>query len=365
MKTVKCLLKTTVRGFSFKLFKFLTPGILCIIMTAGSCSRQVVELKQYFEHIPVLCYHHINPAEALHDNYINTVPDEFEKQIEFLHSYGYKTILSKNVSNVLAPAEKNVLGENNKPIMITFDDGYRSVYDHAYPVMKKYGYKGIIFLITDRIEKDWNRMFMNREQINELIKEGWEIGSHTITHPKLNQISMEEATNEIIASKKTLEDMFGVKVISFAYPYGLFNKKVIDTVKDNYTYAFSTIYGNNHGFKDTHLMERYLVLKADEFANFKTNVTSKTLKCRINSELFNNVLYVDVTLPEKAEDRPLQVYFNSRLIKDLPSIETEDIHFKFNYYHEYNNFTIVMKETAGIQCSVTKMIHVCKSADVY
>jgi hypothetical protein len=94
------------------------------------------------------------------------------------------------------------------------------------------------------------------------------------------------------------------------------------------------------------------------------NVISKKLECRINSEFYNNILYVDVSLPLETRDRPLQVYFNDRLIRDLPA-EEMNLQFKFNSYHEFNNFSLVMKNVAGEQYSITKMIHICKSADVY
>ena len=249
-------------------------------------------------------------------------------------------------------------------MLINFDDGYKSVYNYAYPIMKKYGYKGILFIITDKIENDPTRMYMNKDQISELIKEGWEVGSHTKTHPNLNSISIENITEEIADSKTVLETMFGIQVISFAYPYGLFNKKLLNLVRDNYKYAYSTIQGNNYGFNDLHVIERYLVLKSDEMTNFKMNIISKKLECRINSEFYNNILYVDVSLPLETRDRPLQVYFNDRLIRDLPA-EEMNLQFKFNSYREFNNFSLVMKNNDGEQCSITKMIHICKSADVY
>ncbi|MBN2401002.1 MAG: polysaccharide deacetylase family protein [Spirochaetes bacterium] len=364
MKFLKKKLKMCESAFAVKILKYSVAGVLSAILLSGNCGRQTAEKIKYFEHIPVLCYHHINPSELLKDVFINTVPDDFEKQIQFLHSSGYMTILSKDIPDVLAPAKRNIIGKNKKPVLITFDDGYKSVYDYAYPIMKKYGYKGILFLISDKIENDRSRMYMNKIHISELIKEGWEIGSHTITHPKLNSISMEDITNEIADSKTALEKIFGIQIVSFAYPYGIFNKKVLNLVKDNYKYAYSTIQGNNYEFNDLHLIERYLVLKTDEMSNFKMHIMSKKLECRINSELYNNVLYVDVSFPQAARERPLQVYFNSRIIRELPA-EDEYLQFKFNYYYEYNNFSIVMQNDAGEQCSITKMIHISKSAEVY
>ncbi|MFH0975258.1 MAG: polysaccharide deacetylase family protein [Spirochaetota bacterium] len=365
MKSLINKVKISVHVFAVKILKYSSVGIFSAVFLLHNCSgKQVAKKIHYFEHVPVICYHHINPSPLLKDNYINTVPAEFEEQIKFLHSSGYKTILSKDIPVVLAPAERNILGNNRKPVLINFDDGYESVYNYAYPIMKKYGYKGILFIITDKIENDPTRMYMNKDQISELIKEGWEVGSHTVTHPNLNSISIDNITEEIAHSKTVLETMFGVQVISFAYPYGLFNKKLLNLVRDNYKYAYSTILGNNYGFDDLHLIERYLVLKSHEISNFKMNVISKKLECRIKSELYNNILYVDVSLPHESKDRTIQVYFNDRLIRDLPA-EEKNLQFKFNYYREFNDFSLVMKNDAGEQCSITKMIHITKSAFVY
>jgi peptidoglycan/xylan/chitin deacetylase (PgdA/CDA1 family) len=365
MKSLISKFKRSGSVFAVKVIKYSFAGVFSAVLLLQSCSRQVViKTTQYFEHIPVICYHHVNPSEALKDNYINTVPGDFEEQIKYLYLSGYRTILSKDIPAVLAPQERNILGENKKPVLINFDDGYKSVYNYAYPIMKKYGYKGILFIITDKIENDPTRMYMNKDQINELIKEGWEVGSHTMTHPNLNSISIENITKEIEDSKTVLETMFGIQVISFAYPYGLFNKRLLNHVRINYKYAYSTIQGNNYGFDDLHVIERYLVLKSDDMSNFKMNIISKKLECRINSELYNNILYVDVSFPQETRDRPLQVYFNDRLIRDLPA-EDRNLQFKFNYYREFNNFSLVMKNNDGEQCSITKMIHISKSADVY
>jgi peptidoglycan/xylan/chitin deacetylase (PgdA/CDA1 family) len=365
MKALRDKLKVSGSVFAVKIIKYTSVGIFSAGLLLYNCSsRNVVKATQYFEHIPVICYHHVNPSLLLKDNYINTVPSEFEEQIKFLHSSGYRTILSKDIPAMLAPAERNILGDNKKPVLINFDDGYESVYHYAYPIMKKYGYKGILFIITDKIENDPTRMYMNKDQINELLKEGWEVGSHTITHPNLNTISIDNISEEIVHSKTVLETMFGIQVISFAYPYGLFNKKLLNLVRDNYKYAYSTILGNNYGFDDLHVIERYLVLKSDSMSNFKMNIISKKLQCSINSELYNNILYVDVSLPQETMARPMQVYFNDRLVRDLPA-EEKNLQFKFNYYREYNDFSIVMKNNAGEQCSITKMIHISKSAEVY
>ena len=107
MKSLRNKFKLSGSDFAVKVIKYSFAGIFSAVLLLHSCSRQVVvKTTQYFEHIPVICYHHVNPSETLKDNYINTVPAEFEEQIKYLYSSGYRTILSKDIPAVLAPARK-------------------------------------------------------------------------------------------------------------------------------------------------------------------------------------------------------------------------------------------------------------------
>jgi len=116
---------------------------------------------------------------------------------------------------------------------ITFDDGYLTTYEKAYPYMKKKGLKGICFVVVDWIGK---RDRMTLKQLLKLQDEDWEIGSHTITHPNLTKIDIKIAKTEIVLSKILLESK-GLKIKSFAYPFGEYNEEIIEIVKKEYEWA--------------------------------------------------------------------------------------------------------------------------------
>ena len=106
-------------------------------------------------------------------------------------------------------------------VVFTFDDGYENMFNVAYPIMKKYGLVGTVFVITDLVApKDWRgKKTMTWEQLTELYKNGWDIGSHTASHPWLMKISLKQVVNELKRSKVTLEN-HGFNVAGIGYAAG-------------------------------------------------------------------------------------------------------------------------------------------------
>lgn len=136
---------------------------------------------------------------------------------------------------------------------ITFDDGYLSVYDRAFPILMEAEVSATVYVVTSQIGGtnlwdhglgDCIEDMMTQEQIIELHKAGFEIGSHTLSHPHLPQLTDKELEREISDSKKHLEDMLGNEVQSFAYPYGEYDSRVRDKVIEaGYKNAVSTKLG--------------------------------------------------------------------------------------------------------------------------
>lgn len=140
---------------------------------------------------------------------------------------------------------------------ITFDDGYRSVYDHAFPLLRERNMTGTVYMVTDFIGgiNEWDRRagdmrehIMTKEQMCEMADAGFEIGSHTLSHPHLTAISDNQLALELADSKHKLEDMIGREVVSFSYPYGDRDPRVIQAAKDaGYKNAVSTQIGTVNG----------------------------------------------------------------------------------------------------------------------
>lgn len=175
--------------------------------------------------IPVIAYHSISDEK---DFGLNTIsPERFDRQMALLKSNGYNPVtFSELVNQPKFPAN---------PVIITFDDGYKSVIEYAFPIMKSHNFLGVVFVITDYIGKgnDWesfpvqrNKLHLAKEDIKKLALEGWEIGSHTHTHRYLPVCSREKILDEFTRSKNVLSDLIEREVVSVCYPYGRFTGKV-------------------------------------------------------------------------------------------------------------------------------------------
>lgn len=119
--------------------------------------------------------------------------------------------------------------QNSPKVTLTFDDGYESTYSIAYPILREKGFKATVFIVTDLIGKIWNgKRLMNTEQIRDLHRNGWEIGSHTKSHPHLSTLSDAILEAELRDSKKYLERVASdLKVTSLSYPFSDISPRVL------------------------------------------------------------------------------------------------------------------------------------------
>lgn len=200
--------------------------------------------------IPILMYHKVNPDPSTGGLGLRVPPDKFEWQMKYLRKNGYETV---SLEDVMDHFEK---GKHlpDKPIVITFDDGYKDNYRFAYPIMKKYGYTGTIFVVSKAIgntnffdvEKKLQpeNKIMDWHEIRELAEAGFTIGAHTVDHPHLAEVPPEVARHQIEESKRALEHGLKKPVEFFAYPYGSYNDTVADLVKQaGYRAAVTTELG--------------------------------------------------------------------------------------------------------------------------
>lgn len=168
--------------------------------------------------VPVLCYHQIREWKAsdskrAHDDIMS--PAKFEQHIKMLADSGYHTVSPDELYNYLK--HDGPLPE--KPIMITFDDNNLDHYTVAAPTLKKYGFRGVFFIMTVTIGRP---RYMSKAQIKELSDDGHSIASHTYDHKNFAQFKDEDWETQIDKPSKTLEAITGKKVEYLAYPYGVF-----------------------------------------------------------------------------------------------------------------------------------------------
>lgn len=179
--------------------------------------------------VPVLCYHQIREWRASDSKSARDiiVPVEvFKSHMKMLADSGYHTILPDQLYAYLTTGAP--LPE--KPVMITYDDTDIDQYTVAWPEMKKYGFKGVFFIMTVSINR--RPRYMTREEIKELADGGNVIASHTWNHERVPSYTTPEKWDEqILGPNKKIEEITGKRSEYFAYPFGLWKKEGIPELK--------------------------------------------------------------------------------------------------------------------------------------
>ena len=197
--------------------------------------------------VPVLMYHKIsNPPPKVRLKGLYVRPDRFERQLGELHEAGFVTCRPGAVQEANGAARR---------IVLTFDDGFRNVWEHALAPLAKHRFVATQFLVANFIgrQNQWEMRegevrepLMDVAQVRDWLGAGHRIGSHSLSHPYLARLSMRDAREEIITSKKKLEDTFGAPVEDFCYPYGNWNDTVRELVIEaGYKSACAADFGVN------------------------------------------------------------------------------------------------------------------------
>jgi peptidoglycan/xylan/chitin deacetylase (PgdA/CDA1 family) len=173
--------------------------------------------------IPVLMYHHVGGLIAEADN---LPADKFEAQLKYLQSSGYTTVTFAQLADQVL-RDKKITAK--KPIILSFDDGYIDNYQYAFPLLKKYSFRGSFAIVTGMVGGDAHntRWYMNWDELSEMSQAGMEIDSHTVSHRGLAGLDNTNLKAELLDSKNTLEQKLGIKVNTIVYPYGSQNQRVI------------------------------------------------------------------------------------------------------------------------------------------
>ena len=171
--------------------------------------------------VPILLYHHIG-FSLQNDTTYYISPDAFDKQMNLLYQWGYKTISVE----LLARAITQGAELPPKPVILTFDDGSETVYSTALPLMQRYGFTGTSFIVYNYIGI---LRYMSADEIKVLYSVGWEIGSHSLSHTDLTTHPKRQ-TDEIVESRRRLQSLLGIPILSFAYPFGAYNDDSLHNV---------------------------------------------------------------------------------------------------------------------------------------
>jgi peptidoglycan/xylan/chitin deacetylase (PgdA/CDA1 family) len=211
--------------------------------------------------LPVLLYHHVGRPPSGGDPGLTVSPERFEAQVRWLVRRGYVGI---RPSDWLA-WRRSARPLPEKPVLLTFDDAYADVAEHAFPVLERYGFGAGVFVVTGQIgqRNAWveargsrTLRLMTADQIRDWVRRGIEFGAHSRTHPDLTTLGPAELANEVAGSKADLEAILQSPVVSFAYPYGFYNQAVCECVQSTYDMAFTVDEGLNDLQTDPRLLRR-------------------------------------------------------------------------------------------------------------
>lgn len=216
--------------------------------------------------VPVLYYHSVRESA---DNEVTITPEMLREELKYIKDEGYNTLTMKQLKEYIL---------NNSPIpeksiLITFDDGYMDNYYSAFPILKEFNMTATIFCIASELDGSY---YLSKEAIKEMSDYGIDIESHTVTHSHLNKLEYNKQLEELIQSKKILEDITGKEITSIAYPFGDFNNNSVKAAKEaGYTLGFTTKLGLSDRNDNPLALDRIYISSKYKMSTFKELLKTK------------------------------------------------------------------------------------------
>ena len=196
--------------------------------------------------VPVLMYHEIAEHPQPGFSRYTVSRRNFARQMRWLAVRGYHTL----DMDALLRARTGRAPLPERPIVLTFDDGFLGCADHAVPLLRSHGFTAVFFLVTGLMGKTSRWLvpelglelpLMSWDTARALAAEGFQFGAHTVTHPRLTELDPERQRAELADARRHLEDELGRSAVHLAYPYGAFDAGVRDAAADaGYATACST-----------------------------------------------------------------------------------------------------------------------------
>lgn len=216
-----------------------------------------------YQKIPILTYHRFSKKSK---SRLSIPGQVFDQQMAYLKENGYRVI---PLSDLIAFMQfRTALPK--KAVVITIDDGYKSVYDTAFPILKKYGFTATLFVYTDFIGIPGSSVTW--EQLKEMKSSGFEVGSHTLSHSNLTKKRENESEGayikrieeELVLSKQIIDKKLHQNTMAIAFPYGAYNRQILDlSEKAGYKLGLSVKRGGNPFFTNPLSLRRSQLLNRD------------------------------------------------------------------------------------------------------
>ena len=236
----------------------------CLVFCEVAYGTAEQKIQTFPKHgVPVLMYHSIS---SKYNNSICVSEKHFRKQMEWLRGNGYHAVSTDELYDALA--KEGALPE--KPVLITFDDGFKDNYETAWPILKEFGFTGTFFVVTGKI----NSYNLDWDDLKQLIKNGNTIGSHSVTHRDLSCLSAAQQEKELWVSKRMLEEGLGTTIKAFCFPYGKYNKATLALLPElGYSLSFTTRSGKVCFNDDEYLLKRVHVEGGMSMSSFEKQVS--------------------------------------------------------------------------------------------
>jgi peptidoglycan/xylan/chitin deacetylase (PgdA/CDA1 family) len=206
--------------------------------------------------VPILIYHGVRdttPDEPADVRQFNIAPHALAQQLAYLAENGYTTIHMHDLAEHLTKG----VPLPEKPVILTFDDGWRSQYLHGFPLLQEYGMTATFYLFPNAME---HTNFMSWDEVRELVDAGMEIGSHSRSHQYMHRQDPQEYVREIAGSKAWLEEELDTPVRTFAYPFGIYTDEIISLTETlGYTSARALHHTTLHTADSRYTLGGYLV----------------------------------------------------------------------------------------------------------
>ena len=232
--------------------------------------------------IPILIYHNI---DMMVSNDIYTISlSNFRSHMDWFSAWGYTSISLNDLISW------RINGNNipDKPIIITFDDGYTSCYSLAFPALRTCSFKASFFITTERVGK---KDYLKWEEIRKMKENGMEFGSHGHQHIPLTKLNQHDIQYELKTSKTILENNLGMPANFLSLPGGYFNDEVKQIAKGlGYKAVLTSNFGINENGMDLYALRRIGVRGYYSHSNLERLINNKpTLGYRAD-RIFRNIL---------------------------------------------------------------------------
>lgn len=218
--------------------------------------------------IPVLNYHSVTIDPG---NVVVISPAKLAEQLKYLHDHGYTPVSLATFISLIEGEDVEAAPE--KPVLLTFDDGYIDNYEQAMPLLAKYAFPATLFISPGMNNQEG---YLNWEQIKKLQEAGWDIQPHGMTHPHLPRLSADQQAFEILEAKKQIEENLGTKADVYCYPYGEYNKTTLKLLKDHgFRYAFTIEQGNSTNQQSPYLLKRHFINGEEGLKSFIRKLSTR------------------------------------------------------------------------------------------